>query len=272
MRKSISIFITLLLASAAPAFSASGDSDKELQPEVSLSVDAQDKKGSMRRPKRVNREVMKEVFIPKGLWLGGGSLSYREYGGENLNYLILKDVQGRGYSLALSPCVGYFFKDNVAAGLRYSYNRSLVNVDNFQVNLGEDFNINLQNLYLLEQEYQASAFIRTYMPIGPSKIFGFFNEARLTYGHSEGKNSTGAGEDYDGTFEKANRFQIGMAPGLAAFITDFASVEVSVGIMGYNLEWKEQVTNQVETGSLKQFSGNFKINLFSLNIGLMFYL
>lgn len=224
------------------------------------------------RPQRVDRDVMKEVFIPKGQWLFGGSLSYREYGGENLNYLILKDVQGHGYNLALSPCVGYFFKDNIAGGLRYSYNRTLVNVDNFQLNLGDDFNINLKNLYLLEQEYQASGFIRTYMPIGSGKIFGFFNEYRLTYGHSQGKNTTGADVELDGTFEEANRIQLGMAPGLTAFVTDFASVEVSIGIMGYNMEWKDQVTNQVETGSLKQFSGNFKINLFSLNIGLVFYL
>ena len=71
----------------------------------------------------------------------------------------------------------------------------------------------------LEHKYQTSGFIRTYMPIGRSKIFGLFNEARLTYGYGTGKNSTGTGNTYDGTFQKINSLQIGFAPGLTAFIT-----------------------------------------------------
>ena len=51
------------------------------------------------------------------------------------------------------------------------------------MNLGEDFNISLKDIYYLEHKYEASAFLRTYMPIGRSKIFGLFNEARLTYGY-----------------------------------------------------------------------------------------
>lgn len=239
----------------------------------SLSVPAVKKtKRGFERPKRVDREVMKTVFIPKGQWLLGGAAAYSEYNGDNLNFLVLKNIQGLGYTLNLTPCFGYFFKDNIAAGLRYAYSRTYLNVENFQVNLGEDFNINLQNLYLKEHEYEVSGFLRTYMSIGTNKIFGFFNEMRLTYGYSQGKNSTGSGTDYDGSYQTANSIQIGIAPGLTAFVTDFASVEVSIGIMGYDFEWRNQTTNQIETGDLHKFSGNFKINLFSLNIGLMFYL
>ncbi|ADV45186.1 hypothetical protein [Bacteroides helcogenes] len=230
------------------------------------------KKKKFVRPQRIDREIMKTVFIPKGQWMAGGTVSYSEHDEDNLNFLVLKNVQGLGYTFNVSPYVGYFFKDNVSAGMRFGYNRTYLDLDNFELNLGEDFNINLKNLYWLEHQYDVSGFLRTYMPIGKSKIFGLFNEVRLTYGYSTGKNSTGSGTEYDGTFERTHSLQIGIAPGMAAFITDYSAVEVSVGVMGYNFKWQKQVTNQIETGKRRTSSGNFKINLFSINIGMTFYL
>ena len=66
--------------------------------------------------------------------------------------------------------------------------------------------------------------------------------------------------------------QIGIAPGLTAFVTNFAAVEVSMDVMGFDFKWVEQQTNQIETGKRRTSSGNFKINLFSINIGMTFYL
>lgn len=221
---------------------------------------------------RIDRGIMKTVFIPKGQWMAGGTISYSDHVEDNLNFLVLKNIQGEGYSFNVSPFAGYFFKDNVCAGLRYGYNRTYLDMDNFEVNLGEDFNINLKDLYYLEHEYQVSGFLRTYMPIGQSKVFGFFNEIRLTYANSSGKNSTGADTEYDGSYEKAHKLQIGIAPGLSAFVTNWAAAEVSIGLMGYNLKWQDQTTNKVETGSRFTSSGNFKINLLAINIGMTFYL
>lgn len=224
------------------------------------------------RPVRIDREITKMTFIPKGTWMTGGTASYSEHDEDNLNFLVLKDVKALGYTFSISPYVGYFFKDNVAAGMRFAYNRTYLDMDNFELNLGEDFNINLNNLYWLEHKYEVSGFLRTYMPIGKSKIFGLFNELRLTYGYGEGKNSTGSGTEYDGTYERSHNFLIGMAPGLTAFITDWSAVEVSVGVMGYNFKWVNQTTNQIEIGKKRTSSGDFKINLFSINIGMTFYL
>lgn len=224
------------------------------------------------RPQRIDRGIMNSVFIPKGSWMVGGTVSYSEHEEENLNFLVLKNVEGLGYTFNVSPYIGYFFKDNVSAGFRFGYNRSYLDMANFELNLGEDFNISLKDLYYLEHQYEVSGFLRTYMPIGKSKIFGLFNEVRLTYGYGVGKNSTGSGTEYDGTFETSHNLQIGIAPGLTAFVTDWSAVEVSVGVMGYNFKWQNQSTNQIETGMRRTSSGNFKINLFSINIGMTFYL
>lgn len=230
------------------------------------------KKTKFHRPQRIDREIMEAVFIPKGQWLAGGTVSYSEHNEENLNFLVLKDVDGLGYSFNVSPYVGYFFRDNMAAGIRFAYNRKHLDLRNFELNLGEDFNIDLENLYYLEHKYEVSGFLRTYMPIGRSKIFGLFNEVRLTYGYAQGKNSTGAGTEYDGTYERSHNLQVGIAPGMAAFITNWSAVEVSIGVMGYNFKWQDQKSNQIENGKRNTCSGNFKINLFSINIGMTFYL
>ena len=224
------------------------------------------------RVKRIDREIQSKVFIPKGQWMAGGTISYSEHSEDNLNFLVLKDVEGLGYDFKVSPAVGYFFRDNMAAGIRFAYNRTYLDMGNFELNLGEDFNISLDDIYYLEHKFETSGFLRTYMPIGNSKIVGLFNEVRLTYGYARGKNSTGSGSQYDGTFETVNNFEIGFAPGITAFVTDWSAVEVSMGVMGFNFKWTDQKTNQVEHGKRRVTSGNFKINLFSINIGMTFYL
>lgn len=221
---------------------------------------------------RIDREIQETVFIPKGTWMAGGTVSYSEHDEGNLNFLVLKNLEGKGYNFVVSPYVGYFFRDNISAGFRFAYQRDYLDLKNFELNLGEDFNISLDNLYYLEHKYEASGFLRTYMPIGRSKIFGLFNETRVTYGYGTGKNSTGTGATYDGTYQKVQNLQIGIAPGLTAFITDWSAVEVSVGVMGFDFKWIDQKTNQIESGSGRVSSGNFKINLFSINIGMTFYL
>lgn len=224
-----------------------------------------------RRIQRIDREVQEQVFIPKGTWMAGGSVSYSEHDESNLNFLILKDIEGKGYDFSVSPYVGYFFRDNIAAGFRFTYRRDYLDLGNLDANLG-DITLSFDDLYYLEHKYEATGFLRTYMPIGRSKIFGLFNEARLTYGYGRGKNSTGSGATYDGTYQTTQNLQIGFAPGLAAFITDWSAVEVSVGVMGFDFKWTDQETNQVEEGSMRTSGGNFKINLFSINIGMTFYL
>lgn len=66
--------------------------------------------------------------------------------------------------------------------------------------------------------------------------------------------------------------QIGMSPGLIAFINNFTAVEVSVGVLGFNYSKVRQVTDQVQFGERNSSSANFRINLFSIGLGIAFYL
>jgi len=218
-----------------------------------------------------DRGLRNHTFIPKGQWMVGSTFSYSEHEENNYKFLVLEDIESTGYTFKVSPFIGYFIRDNVAIGGRFSYNRTYTDLENLSLDLDDDINFDINNMKYLEHMFSISGYCRTYMPIGGSKVFGLFNEARITYGHGQGKNSSGTGEDYTGTYQAINNLQIGMAPGLTAFITNYAAVEVSVGVLGFNVKWVDQVTDQIETGSRRNSSANFKIDLFSINLGMNFY-
>ena len=223
---------------------------------------------------RFDREIQKTNFVPKGTWTCGLAFSYGSRSYDNINMLVLRDVTVDGYGFGISPHVGYFFTDNISAGLRFNYTRDYVNLENLDVNLGEDFNIKLQDLYYLQHNYQASGYIRTYMSLGGSREFGFFKEVRRGDGYSQGKNSVGKYEagTLDATYQTINNLHIGFAPGIAVFVQDWMAMEAQMGVMGVNFNWTKQTHNQVEEGTIRTFSGKFKVDLFSISIGTVFYL
>lgn len=221
---------------------------------------------------KFDREIKTGLFVPKGAWLVGTTLSYTEMRSSDFKLLVLKDVNGDGYTFKISPFCGYFFADNMAAGMRLAYARSFINLENLDLDLGDDLSFNVSDQDFLEHSFMVSGFLRTYMGLGSSKVFGFFNEARVSYGYGQGKDTSGKGNEKTGSYQTTHNLQIGVAPGLAAFVTNYAAVEVSVGVMGFDFKWIEQSRNQVDTGSYSKSSGNFKIDLFSINIGMTFYL
>lgn len=221
--------------------------------------------------KGFDREIKNSLFVPKGTWASGLSFSYLEMEGDNYKFIILDDVLGEGYTFKISPHVSYFFKNNISAGFRAVYQRTYVDVNNINIDLGDDLNFEIKDYSYIDHGISATGFIRTYMGLGKSKIFGFFNELSLTYGYSQGKTVSGTGESLTGTYQTTNKFQIGATPGLTAFVTNNLAVEVSVDVLGLNFQWIDQKTNQVESGSFRKSSANFKIDIFSINIGLCTY-
>ena len=234
-----------------------------------------------RHIQRIDRSEMKATFIPKGLWMCGATVNYREWENDNENLLVLKNLNMDGHILSCSPYVGYFVTNNLALGLRYNYSRYYFSLANLDLNLGEGLNIDLEDLYYLEHKHEVSFFMRNYMPLFGSKILGAFAEVRATYSHANGKNSSGRRTEsintLDGTYETVNKIQLGVSPGLCIFVTNFAAVETSIGVLGVDYRWssfKNVHPNSTEYEYGKNHSGgaNFKFNIFTVNIGMTFYL
>ncbi|MEG0500071.1 MAG: hypothetical protein RR550_02990, partial [Rikenellaceae bacterium] len=114
--------------------------------------------------------------------------------------------------------------------------------------------------------------LRNYISLFGSNRFGLFNDTQVTLERGQGKTMSGTGEKFNGTYTESAKFSVGISPGLTAFITDFAALEVSVGVLGFESQWVKQTKNQIETGNYRKSSANFKVNLFSLKLGMTFYL
>lgn len=250
-------------------------------PQDSVPQDSLHKSRRMKRGKRrsyaeqrgmITRDAMKTVFIPKGQWMVGGQVAWNQWNNDNLNYLVLKDINFEGYTFSAGPYLGYFFRNNLAAGARFSYQRYYLNLGEMDLNLGEDLNISLKDLYYLQHNYETSVFLRSYLPIGKSKIFGLFGEVQLNYTFSEGRNTTGKDDTFTAVYEKAHSLELGLGGGMTVFLTDYMAAEVMLNVGGYRFKWGDQNTNNIEQGKLNSSGANFRINLFSIKFGVTYYL
>jgi hypothetical protein len=220
----------------------------------------------------ISRDASKTVFIPKGQWMLGGQVAWNQWNNDNLNYLVLKDINFEGYTFSAGPYFGYFFANNMAVGGRFSYKRYFFNLGEFDLNLGDDFNIGLKDLYYLQHNYESTLFVRSYLPLGNSKIFGLFGEFQLNYTFAEGKNSTGRDETFTGVYEYTHNLEIGLGGGMVVFLDDHVAAEVMLNVGGYRVKWGAQNTNNIEEGRITSSGANFKIDLFSIKFGVTYFL
>ncbi|MDE6451438.1 MAG: hypothetical protein K2L23_03965 [Odoribacter sp.] len=221
---------------------------------------------------RFERGIVKRTFVPKGQWFFGGTCSYAETSQENYKFLVLKDWNGSGYQLAIKPFVGYMVMNDLGVGLNFAYERSLFKVDKLNIHLNEDLNFEISDYYILEHVYTASAFLRLFMNIEESKRFGLFNDVKLMFGGGQGKYINGDGDLLEGTYQTIFKMGLIYSPGVAVFINDYAAVEASVGVLGVQMKRTDQTTNNVHSGSFSRSSANFKIDLFSIGLGVSIYL
>ena len=145
-------------------------------------------------------------------------------------------------------------------------------LDNLSLSLGDDISLDINEWNDKSNTYSASFFIRTYLNLGDSKRFGLFNEARLVYGYSKSTSSSDLGSGLTGVHQLKHNLNIGVAPGITCFVNDFTAVEASVAVAGLNFNWYDQKKDQVYDGKRTSSSANFKINLLSIDLGIVFYL
>ncbi len=221
---------------------------------------------------RFDRGITQITFIPKGQWITGCNVSYSQHTNDNYKFIVIEGWDGEGYNFSVSPFLLYCFKDNLAAGGKFEYTRSLLKIKNLDISIDDDMSFTLDNIYRLQHGYYATGLFRAYLNLGDNKRFGLFNEVQLKFGGTQSKLISGSGESLTGTYESSFDFGLGMAPGMIAFVNDFTAVEVTVGVLGFNVKAIDQKTDQVVVGSRKTSSANFKINLLALSLGLSFYL
>ncbi len=211
-------------------------------------------------------------FIPKGQWITGVSVNFSQSNQKNYQFLIMENVNGDSYSFKVSPMLLYCFKDDMAAGGKFAYTRTRTRLDNATFVLDSETDYSIDNLYNISHNYSMMAVFRNYFSLGRSRRFGFFNEAQLQLGGGESKIANGRGNDLTGTYSRSWDVNIGLAPGLIMFLNNYSSVEVNVGVLGFSYTSTKSTTDQLYVANTDTKSANFKVNLFSITFGVVFYL
>ena len=213
------------------------------------------------------------LFIPKGQWIFGGTASYSTHTNQSYQFLIVEGINSTGYTFKVSPMIAYAFRNNMALGGRFIYSRTLLKLDKASINFGDEgssVNLNVRDYYALQHNYQVAAIWRQYIPLGRNKRFALYNEMSLAGGGSQARFANDS--PVKGTYQKGYSFSLGISPGIIAFATNNMAVEVNVGVMGITYDHTEQVHNQVTVGERNISQMNFKINIFSIGLGVAFYL
>lgn len=213
------------------------------------------------------------LFVPKGQWIFGGAASYSTHTNSSYDFLVVENINSDGYTVKVSPFLAYAVKDNMAIGARFIYSRTFYKLDSAELKMGDEdtgINLSVDGYYVLRHSYEGAVTWRNYIPLGRSKRFAIFTDIQFSAGGIQGKYAEG--QPVRGTFERGYSVGLGVTPGLVAFATNNMALEVSVGVMGISYSHIDQVHNQVTTGSRSSSNMNFKVNIFSLGLGVAFYL
>lgn len=213
------------------------------------------------------------LFVPKGQWVFGGTASYSTHTNDNYRFLVIDEINSKGYTVRVSPMVAYALRNNMALGARFIYSRSLLQLDKAHLEFGSEENatkLSSKDFYTLDHKYTAAFIWRQYIPLGRSKRFALFNETSLSFGGIQSKFTNDS--PVKGTYQSGFELGIGISPGIVAFATNNMAVEVNVGVMGINYSRIEQTHNQVKDGRVESSMMNFKINILSIGLGMAFYL
>ena len=212
------------------------------------------------------------TFVPKGKWVAGLSASFSQSNNNNYQFLIVENISGNTYSMKVSPMFCYIFKDNLGIGGRFGYSRSRTKYNSADLILDTETSYEVENYYSINQTFSGMGIFRTYIPLGHQNRFALFNEVQLEFGYGESKLTKGLGTDFSGTFQRNYSVNLGLCPGMVMFLNNYSAIEVNVGVLGFGYTHTKSTTDQIYVANLKTQSANFKVNLFSISFGAVFYL
>ena len=220
------------------------------------------------------------VFIPKGSVGFGAAFSYGTYDlgnsagdyGYKALFGMLGGIHANMVSGSVSPHVSYFVMDNLSVGGRFDFKRNKLDVGSASLSLTEDMSFGIDDFHYFKDAYGGAVFARYFIPFGSSKRFAMFSELRATGGYAQSETYKLTELDKHGTYQDIYDFEIGVVPGLCAFVTNEVALEVAVGLVGLNYQKVVQKTNQVGTSVMESSGANFKINLLNISLGISIYI
>ena len=209
-------------------------------------------------------------FLKKGTWMAGGTARYLQHINDDYNFLVINDINSKGYNISVNPKLLYLFRDNMGVGLRFSYDRSMLDLASADLSVS-DISMGAKDCYQIQHKYSIHGVYRAYIPLAGAKRIAMFADVLLGGSFKQGKAFNANGPYADGTYTQAYALELAVDPGIIAFLTDRLAIELNVGVFGVSYSWMNQIHNQVDNGHSDTTSAGFMVNLLSLGVGLSYY-
>ncbi|MGL5957084.1 MAG: hypothetical protein ACRCZZ_00515, partial [Phocaeicola sp.] len=181
---------------------------------------------------------------------------------------IIGNLDTNAKSYGFNPFVGYVYKDNQFLGAKLGYEQLLVSLDNLDINIMEDLDFSITDFYYSENLYSMALVHRSYVGIDTRKRFGFFRDTTLSYKTGYSTLMRGEENHRRNTRTTINEFRLQMSPGLAVYIMQNISAELSLGIVGMKYRSEKQRNEDGTVGSHRTSGADFKISLLNINFGI----
>lgn len=152
--------------------------------------------------------------------------------------------------------------------MRIAYTSGRANIGSFQVDIDDDINFNLKDIMYRSEQYTASLLFNHYFGIARRGRFGVFNEVELAFssGNSDFQ------RPYDGELKTTHtttmQAALNFSPGVAVFIMENISFNVSFGVFGFTLRNERQKVDGEDMGNRFTSGANFRFNIFNINFGI----
>lgn len=214
--------------------------------------------------------VPSSPFIKKGTWVAGGTARYSQHVNDSYNFLVISDINSKGYNISVNPKLLYAIKDNMGVGVKFSYDRSMLDIGSADLSVSS-IAMSVKDCYQIQHKFSAYGFFRSYIPLAGSKRIAMFADLVFGGAFKQGKAYNAGGDYVLGTYQNSYALELSVDPGIIAFLTERLALELNVGVFGVSYNWTNQVHNQVTHGAYDSASTGFMINLLSIGVGMSYY-
>ncbi|MET7001555.1 DUF3575 domain-containing protein [Chitinophaga defluvii] len=204
--------------------------------------------------------------LTKGTWHVGATLSLKSRDFSNTDLVLVNIINFKQNAFVIRTEAGYFFKENLSAGLAVEYGQKLFDIK------GNVYNDNdIKGYRDFSRSFAITPFIKNYIPMSANHTFFITNQTELQYLHREGTSENLKSDNLNRTYTTRNQYGIGIRPGIMVFFTKNLAFETNMGILGlYHSSEKATHTDKADS-KRTETSVDFKFDLLKLGFGFSYY-
>lgn len=218
---------------------------------------------------RYDRGLSALLYVPKGQWSFGLTVSYGNISTKDLEIFdLLSDVNIGAHAFRIRPYLQYTVRNNLAIGMRFGYYNARGNVDSFKVDIDDDMNFSLHDIGYKAESYTGAVFASQYIGLSRHGRFGIYNEIELAFGSGSSDFLRPYGGNLRTTHTTWMEGQLNFSPGVQMFIMKNVSFHISFGVFGFNIRKERQTEDGKDTGNRLSSGASFRFNLFNINFGI----